>query len=127
MHMELSQFLTLKAVLSLGFGIALVLAPASLLSMYGVSLDPVGGYLARLLGVDLIAIGFVCWAAQGAVENQLVPRLILALFAADAIGSVVIVWGQLAGVLNALGWVNVVIWLFLTLGLGYFRFLRPSV
>ena len=57
--MKLSQFLTLKAVLSLGFGVALVLAPASLLSLYGVSLDPAGGYLARLLGVDLIGIGLV--------------------------------------------------------------------
>ena len=125
--MKLSQFLTLKAVLSLGFGVALVLAPASLLSLYGVSLDPAGGYLARLLGVDLIGIGLVCWVAKNAVESELVQALILVLFAADAIGCVVVVWGQLAGVLNALGWVNVAIWLFLTLGLGYFRFVKPSV
>ena len=75
----------------------------------------------------MIAIRLVCWAAKGADESELVQRLILGLFAADAIGSVMIVWGQLAGVLNALGWVNVAIWMFLTLGLGYFRFLKPSV
>jgi hypothetical protein len=80
-----------------------------------------------LLGVDLIGIGAVCWAVKGAVENELVQGLILALFFADTIGFVVIVWGQLAGVLIALGWVNVAIWLFLTLGLGYFRSVGLSV
>jgi hypothetical protein len=28
--------------------------------------------------------------------------------------------------MNALGWITVAIWLFLALGLGYYRFLAPS-
>jgi hypothetical protein len=80
--------------------------------------------LARLLGVELIGVGLVCMAAKGTVATELVRKLVLALFVVDTIGLVVTLWGQLAGVLSALGWFKVLVGLFLTLGLGYFSLLE---
>ncbi len=50
----------------------------------------------------------------------------LALFVGNAVGFIVAFMGQLAGVVNALGWLSVAIYLVLALGYGYFQFLKPS-
>ena len=123
--MKLSNLLTVKAVVSLIFGIASVLSPAALMSLFGPTLDSAGVFTAQLAGVSLIGIGLICWFNKNA-DSQILSGVILALFVADAIGFLVILMGQLAGQMNALGWINVAIYLAFTLGLGYFRFLNPD-
>ena len=95
------------------------------MSIFGVQLNQIGVFIARLFGVDMLGIGFVCWFSRKATD-KLVSDIILGLFIADAIGSIVLFVGQFDGMMNVLGWVNVVVWLFLTLGLGYFRFLKTA-
>lgn len=123
--MSRSTFLTLKAIISVVFASALLLAPGPLLSLFGVDLGAPGLFVARLLGVDMMGIGFVCWMSRRS-NQSLVSDIILGLFIADAIGSMVMLVGQLQGLMNPLGWINVIVWLFLTLGLGYFRFINPE-
>jgi hypothetical protein len=124
--MRISRFLTLKAVICVFFGIALVAAPSPLASLYGIELELSDRLFPQLLGVDILGIGLVSWVARSFSDRNAVLDTILALFIADAIGSVVIVLNQLSGALSDLGWVNVAIWLFLTLGLGYYRFIKPK-
>jgi hypothetical protein len=123
--MKLSSFLVVKAIISLVFGIAFVLIPAVMMPLYGTTLDAVGILMTRFLGACLIGIGLVCWFDRSA-DPQVLQGITLALCIGDTVGFIVALLGQLSGLLNALGWVNVVIWLLLALGLGYFRFLRPS-
>jgi len=123
--MKLSNFLVVKAVISLAFGIAFALVPAAMMSLYGVTLDLGGAFMARFLGACLIGIGLICWLDRNA-DPQVLQGITLALCIGDTVGFIVALLGQLSGLTNALGWVNVVIWLLLALGLGYFRFLKPS-
>jgi hypothetical protein len=123
--MKLSNFLVVKAVISLAFGIAFALVPAAVMSLYGVTLDLGGAFMARFLGACLIGIGLICWLDRNA-DPQVLQGITLALCIGDTVGFIVALLGQLSGLTNALGWVNVVIWLLLALGLGYFRFLKPS-
>ena len=123
--MKLSNFLVVKAVISLAFGIAFALVPAAVMSLYGVTLDLGGALMARFFGACLIGIGLICWLDRSADRNAL-QGTTLALCIADTVGFIVALLGQLSGLTNALGWANVVIWLLLALGLGYFRFLKPS-
>jgi hypothetical protein len=123
--MNRSSFFALKAVVSMVFAIALLLAPGPLMSMFGVLLNETGIFVTRLFGVDMMAIGFVCWFGSKS-GDKLVSDIALGLFIADAIGSIILFVGQLNGVMNTLGWLNVVLWLFLTLGMGYFRFIQPN-
>ena len=123
--MKLSNFLVVKAVISLAFGIAFALVPATVMSLYGVTLDLGGAFMARFLGACLIGIGLICWLDRNA-DPQVLQGITLALCIGDTVGFIVALLGQLSGLTNALGWVNVVIWLLLALGLGYFRFLKPS-
>ena len=123
--MKLGNFLLVKAVISLAFGIAFALVPAAVMSLYGVTLDLGGAFMARFLGACLIGIGLICWLDRNA-DPQVLQGITLALCIGDTVGFIVALLGQLSGLTNALGWVNVVIWLLLALGLGYFRFLKPS-
>jgi hypothetical protein len=123
---KLATFLVIKAIISLAFGISLALAPSPLASLYGWALNPVGTIMARLVGATLIGIGLVCWFARSAAHSELRESILLSFFVADTIGFIVTLLGQLSGVGNTLGWSNVVLWLLLALGLGYFRFLRPA-
>jgi len=123
--MKLSSFLVVKAVISLVLGIAFALAPAAVMSLSGVTLDPGGTLVARYLGASLIGIGLICWLDRNA-DRAALQGITLALFIADTIGFIVALLGQLSGLTNAIGWVNVAVWLFLAVGLGYFRFLKPN-
>ncbi len=123
--MKLSTLLIVKAVISLVLGIAVALIPTVFMSLYAMTLDANGVYMARLVGALLIGVGLICWLNRNTGAGSL-QNTILALFVADTIGFIVSLLGQLAGLANALGWVNVVLWLLLALGLGYFRFIKPS-
>jgi hypothetical protein len=123
--MKLSNFLVVKAVISLAFGIAFALVPAAMMSLYGVTLDLGGAFMARFLGACLIGIGLICWLDRNA-DPKVLQGITLALCIGDTVGFIVALLGQLSGLANALGWVIVVIWFLLALGLGYFRFLKPS-
>ena len=123
--MKLSSFLTSKAIISLVFGIGFVAIPAAVWSMYGVTLDPVGILMTRFLAACLIGIGLICWITRNADFNTL-KGITLSLFIGDTIGFIVALSGQLGGLMNTLGWIIVAIWFLLALGLGYFRFLKPS-
>jgi hypothetical protein len=94
-------------------------------SLYGITLDAGGIMMTRFLGACLIGIGLICWLDREA-DPEALQGITLALCIGDTVGFLVALLGQLSGLLNALGWVNVVIWLLLALGLGYFRFLKPS-
>jgi hypothetical protein len=123
--MKLSNFLVVKAVISLAFGVAFALVPAATMSVLGVTLDSAGEFMARFLGAALVGIGLLCWLDK-AEHGPAMQSILLALCIADTIGFIVALMGQLAGLTNVLGWVIVLIWLFLAAGLGYFRFMKPS-
>jgi len=48
------------------------------------------------------------------------------LFICDMTGFVVLLMAQPGGIVNAMGWCNVVLWALLAAGLGYFRFLAKE-
>ena len=124
--MKLSNFLTLKAVVSTFFGIALILVPVPLMSFYGAALDSSGALMAQMAGASLLGIGLICWFNKNA-DSQVLSGVTLSLFIADGIGFVVVLMGMLSGQMNALGWTTVALYLLFTLGMGYFRFMKSDV
>jgi hypothetical protein len=123
--MKLSLFYSLKALISVGFGILYAAVPAWTMSIYGVTLDPAGSFMARFLGASLIGIGLICWTYRNA-SFKTVQNILLSLFLADSIGFVIALMLQLSGAINPLGWMIVAIWGFFALGNGYYRFMKPA-
>src|SRR2546430_13127499 len=73
--MTRAAFMLLHAILALAFGIGFVLAPASVLALYGVATDPAGTFMARLWGAAAIRSEEHTSELQS--QSNLVCRLLL--------------------------------------------------
>jgi hypothetical protein len=122
--MNIKVFLSIKAILSLGFGIICLCIPTIVFPYYGIQLNTQGVFFSQLLGSMMIGVGLICWFARTADRNALRQSILLSLFIADTIGFVVSLTAQMKGLSNLLGWSNAALWLLMALGLGYFRFIK---
>jgi len=113
--MNFKTIITIHAIVPLAYGICFELVPATVLSIYGVTQGPGEMLMARYFGVALIAVGLVCWFAREVTDAKARRAIILALLISNIIGAVVSVQGTLSGVMSAVGWSAVGIYVLLTL------------
>ena len=124
--MKLNTLMVINAIVAAVFGIAFVLVPAQVIQLYGITVDAPLKYVGQLFGASLVGFAFLTWSARNATDSDARRAIVLALFVSDGVGFIVALIGQLAGVVNSLGWLNVAIYLILALGFGYFQFARPA-
>ncbi|MFC2036667.1 hypothetical protein ACFLYD_01680 [Chloroflexota bacterium] len=124
--MKLSTLMVVKAVVCLGFGIALLAIPGPLMSLYGITLDEGGILVARLYGASLMGNLMLTWFSRNDPGSEALRAAVLGLFVYDAVGLIVTLIAMFSGVMNALGWSVVAIYLVFTVGYGYFQFVKPS-
>jgi hypothetical protein len=82
--------------------------------------------MTQLGGAAYLAFAMLTWLARNAEAKETRLNLALALFIQDIIGVAVSIHGQFTGVMNLVGWSTVLVYLFLALSYGYFRFVKPS-
>ncbi len=124
--MKFGTLMIINAVISLAFGLSFVLVPGQSLHMYGVTADAPLELVARLLGSAFLGYGVMTWSARSATASEVRRPVLLSIFVGDGVGFFVALIAQLGGVVNAMGWSTVVIYLLLALGCGYFLFLKSS-
>jgi hypothetical protein len=126
--MRFENLLFVNAVIAVPMGIAFILAPARLLTTYGVTLSPMGLVIYQFWGVFLVGLGLLVWSVRK-VEDRGVQRAIaLTLFLTYGASCIIAVRGQLAGA-NITGWSTVVFFSLLALTFGYYRLIllrRPD-
>lgn len=125
--MNFKNLMVIKALVCFGFGVLLLAIPNRLLSIFGATLGDGGIFTAREYGASLFGNLFLCWFAKNAAESDARRAIILALFVYDLIAFVMTAITVISGVLNPLGWSIVFIYLFFTLGFGYFLVKPPVV
>ncbi|MFC2064007.1 hypothetical protein ACFLXB_02795 [Chloroflexota bacterium] len=120
--MKFKTLMLIKAVVCLSFGFLLLVFPDQLLTIMGATIGAAGLFTARLYGAALVGNLMLTWYARDAEKSKARRAIILDLFIYDAIGFVVALFAVLNGTLNWLGWGIVAIYLFFTIGYGYFWF-----
>jgi len=125
--MKFKTLMVIKAVVCLGFGPLLLFLPGPLLTLLGSSFGPGAALTAREYGAALIGNLMLTWFARNAEESVVRRAIILDLFVYDAIALVATLVIQLSGGLNLLGWGIVAIYLFFTVGFGYFLLPQKKV
>jgi len=118
--MSFKTLMIIKAVVCLGFGPILLFFPGQLLNLLGLSFCLGAAFTAREYGAALIGNLLLTWFARNAEASPARRAIILNLFVYDAIALVVTLVFVLTGSLNVLGWGIVAVYLFFTLGYGYF-------
>ncbi len=121
--MKFKTLLIISSVMAFSTGIACVLAPAQLLSTYGITLIPMGLIIYQLWGAALIGVGMLTWFARNTKEPGGQKACALSLFVTYGISGVIAIRGQFAGA-NDVGWSTVILYFLLVLGFGYFQFFK---
>jgi len=125
--MKVHGFLKLKSVVSILFGLCMLLFYDVLMPIYGITLNQSGAMMTQWTGATFIGIGLICWFASQADSSELLKGIIVSLFICDTSGFIVSFMGQIGGVANMLGWSTVATWLFFAMGLGYYRFVSKDI
>ena len=125
--MSFKNLMVIKAIVCLAFGILLLAIPDTLLSIFGAALGGGGMFTAREYGSSLFGNLFLCWFARNAEESDARRAIILALFIYDLIAFIMTAITVISGILNLLGWLIAFVYLFFTLGFGYFLVKPPEI
>jgi hypothetical protein len=118
--MKLKNLMIIKAVVCLGFGPLLLFLPGQLLNLLGTTFGPGAALTAREYGAALIGNLLLTWLARNAEDSVARRAIIWNLFVYDGIALVATVLILLSGGLNILGWGIAGVYLFFTIGFGYF-------
>ena len=124
--MKQSTFMAIAAVLALVFGLAFLLIPAQLTSLYGITLEPDGQWIARCLGSAFIGTAVTTWFGKSAPQDDALHAILLGDFVLSITGFIAAVLYAIFGSANALIWSTAAIYAFLTVGFGYFRFIKSA-
>ena len=124
--MKLSTLMVINAIIAAVFGVCFVVVPGQLMSLYGPDVTPPLVYVGRLFGAALLTLAVLTWTARKAPDSEARRAILLAMVVGDGIAFIASLVGQLGGVMNALGWSTVVIYLLLAIGFGYFCFTQPK-
>ncbi len=118
----LKYLFVLQALVDVLFGIPLIFATATMLSLYGLTTDRTGTYIAQFLGGTFMALAWISWYARTWPDDEPRRVLIRASFIASAIGLVVSLIFQLGPGSNASTWVFVVLTAIFAAGWGYYSY-----
>ena len=124
--MRLGTLLRLAGLLALAFGIGFLFAPARVLSMYGVTAEPMVVLMARFFGSALVQLGLVFYLIRDVSDPTTRRGVVLGSFLGSLAGFVVSLTAQFWGLVNNFGWSSVAIYGLLLLGYGSFVFGRPQ-
>ncbi len=118
--MKLNRFLIIYAVVTFSWGIAWLLLPSQLFTVYRLQETASLQYAGQLLGAILTGLAMIAWSIRSAPRSEVLRSILGAFFAAEALCFIVSLTGQLRGTVNIMGWSTVIICFVFTIGFGYF-------
>lgn len=108
--MKLSTLFSIFAVVSLLFGLSLLIFPDMVMNLLGIaSLDDLAAMLLRFIGGVALSLGLMSWSLRNADASQARDGVVLGLSLGNAICALILIWSALSGIFNALIWVEAAI------------------
>ena len=123
--MRLTLTMTVAAAGAFLFGLAFLLVPTNLLSLYGVTLDASSLYVARYFGSALLGLAAVNWIGRSLKSGPGLSAILVGSLVASITGLVVSIFELLRGADNMFIWSTLAIYFLLSLGFGDFVFRTP--
>ena len=130
--MKLRYLFVLNTIVASIFAAGLLLAPRTLLGLFGVtvgstvSFNASLNFVAQLLGAALILPGLISWFAGGMTEAGARRSVTVSLFVFEVAGLAVSLLGMLSKAMSVTGWAIVGLFLIFALGYAYFLFMKQS-
>ena len=126
--MKSSVFAIILTILSVFYGLCLLLIPVKFMSTYDVTLDATSIYFARLVGVSLGAFAILFWSNRNVpFSDRSWQSLLLATAVSQTVSAVINVKEILNGFGNSLSWTTVAVNALVVLSCFYFLFQKKAV
>jgi hypothetical protein len=122
MMMNRQVFMGIAATVSVGSGLAALIAPAQLAAIFGVTLDDVGMSQTRLLGTAYLGYAATNWYGREVRDVTAQRAIALGNFVSWTLGLIVTAVGIVTGLAGAQGWVLVAMEVAFAAAWGYFTF-----
>jgi hypothetical protein len=110
----------IKSLVCLAFGPALLLFPGFVMGLFGLEISPAANMFAKAYGASLLGNMLLTYLSRNAGPSKLRTAISWDLFIYDLAGLVAIGLLQIQGLMNILGWGIVIIYLFFSVGYGFF-------
>jgi hypothetical protein len=131
--LKLRSLFIVHAIVMLVFAAGLLLAPRTILGLFGLTVGTSVNFnasmnlVAQLLGASLIVLGLLSWFAGGMEEVGARRSVAISFLVFNVLGfGVSFFVGMLPKVMAAGGWILVVLFLLFAVGFAYFLFMRSS-
>lgn len=124
--MNFKTLMAIKALMSVLVGIPVLVVPKFFFGILGVTVTAEGILPVWQYGASVIGNALLTWYGRYAKESKGRRAIIKGMVAYNGIGFIVVVIATLTGVTNALGWLGAAVYLFFTLGFGYFWLKPPT-
>ena len=120
--MTRNNFLIAATVVAAVFGLAFLLAPSQLVALYGVKLTPQSEVIGRIAGSVILGFAIVFWSARDGNAVEALKGAMTAGLVANALDCLILLHATATGLLNGLGWLQVLINGALAAGFWYFTY-----
>src|SRR3954463_5891511 len=120
--MTRTNFMMIATVVAAVFGLAFLIAPAQLVALYGVKLTPQIEVIGRIAGSVILGFAIVFWGAREGNAVETMKAAMTAGLVANALDGLILLHATVTGLLNGLGWLQVLINGALAAGFWYFTF-----
>jgi hypothetical protein len=123
---SVSLLFTLNTIVGLVFALGLLVIPEQLMVLYGAAPSPAAVYVARLFGALILGFITILWFSRNSEKNETRRAILMGGLVGWGVGLIVALVGQFSGVVNNLGWLNVVIYFLFALDFFFFLFVRKD-
>lgn len=130
--MKLRYLFIVNTIVALVFAAGLLLAPKTMLGLFGISVGSTVNFnaslnfVAQLLGASLVLPGLLTAFAGGMADSGARRSVVVSLFVFEVVGLAVSLLAMLSKVMSPTGWFIVGLFLVFGLGYAYFLFMKPS-
>ena len=120
--MKLNSFLMLATIVAAVFGLAFLVAPSALVALYGVTLTPATEVIGRIAGSVILSFAIVFWGARDGNPVETFKAVMMGGLIANGLDALILLHATATGLLNGLGWLQVLINGALAIGFWYFAY-----
>jgi len=125
--MKLKNLMIFNAVVCLIIGIPMLLVPDKFMYLFGLNLNPGGMMMAQLYGGALLGNFLVAWFSRKDTGSISLYATVLYLFIYNGINFVVTFWATMKGIMEVMGYIAAIGFLFFTISYGYVLIARLKV
>jgi hypothetical protein len=118
-QMDTKLYLAILAIVAVIYGVIFVLFPAQAIALYGVTGEPHAAYNAQYFGSALLGLGVISWSARSFKDWDAVRAVLIGGLVTNIVGLPLTLWGLEQGLVNAMGWSSVVLYVLLIAGAAY--------